>query len=389
MNTSIPILNLFIALNLFACTPQSKNEQDLTGDRNTEVRQVSESRDSVNYTVEVFAGNLEVPWSIVFTNESRILVTERPGRIRVIEDGNLQERPLKVFDDVVSDGEEGLMGLALHPDYNDNKLIYVSYAYERGSDMFVKVVQFKDDGNSLTNEKIIIDNIPALRYHAGCRIRFGPDGKLYITTGDAGEREKAQDVNNLYGKILRINPDGTIPADNPFQGNPVWSYGHRNPQGIDWYPGSDILWSTEHGPSGFDGPGGGDEVNVIVKGGNYGWPVVSHRESREGMISPVLVYTPAVAPASGMFYSSEAIPQFKNNFFFGNLRGSRIIRVVVDENDPSKVKYDESLRGIDFGRIRDIAEGPDGAIYFSTSNRDGRGNPTTGDDKIYRIVKAD
>ena len=319
-----------------------------------------------------------------------MLVTERNGRIRIINNGTLEANPLKSFDDVSSRGEEGLMGLTLDPNYENNKFIYVSYAYDSGDELEVKVIRYKDNGYELTDEKILMNNIPAERYHAGCRLRFGPDGKLYITTGDAGERELAQDVKNLYGKILRVNSDGSIPEDNPYPGNPVWSYGHRNPQGIDWYPGTDILYSTEHGPSGFDGPGGGDEVNVIVKGGNYGWPVVSHKESEEGMISPLLIFTPAVAPASGMFYDSDVIPEFKNNFFFGCLRGNTIYRIIPEESDPSRMKSFEKINGIDFtkiGRIRDVAQGPDGAIYFSSSNKDGRGDVRNGDDKIYRIVK--
>jgi glucose/arabinose dehydrogenase len=213
------------------------------------------------------------------------------------------------------------------------------------------VVRFIDEGTLLNGETIIFDNIPAARFHAGCRIRFGPDKMLYITTGDAGERKLAQDLKSLHGKILRISPDGTIPADNPFPNSPVWSYGHRNPQGIDWFPGTGILWETEHGPSGFDGPGGGDEVN----------------------------------PASGVFIKSDKIPGFKNNFLFGCLRGNGIIRVIVDENDNAKVKSYEKF-AVNYGRIRDITEGPDGFIYFSTSNRDGRGNVREGDDKIYRIM---
>ncbi len=380
----VTTLSIFLItiINLFACS-NDKPQQEVLNDEQEKVVH----SEPVDYKIEVFAENLEVPWSIVFTSPQRVLVTERPGRLRVIENGNLKETPLKVFNDVVSDGEEGLMGLTLHPDYENNKLIYVSYAYDSDDGMAVKVVQYRDEGNRLSNEKIIIDNLPALRYHAGCRIKFGPDGKLYITTGDAGERQKVQDLNTLYGKLLRLNPDGTIPEDNPYSGNPVWSFGHRNSQGIYWYPGTDILYSTEHGPSGFDGPGGGDEVNVIIKGGNYGWPLVSHENNREGMIAPVLVFTPAEAPASGMFYSSDSIAQFKNNFFFGCLRGRGIIRVEVDPDEPSKVLRYEKMSDINFGRIRDVIEGPDGAIYFGTSNMDGRGNPAKGDDKIYKITK--
>src|SRR4030095_12793811 len=343
------------------------------------------NKPNIDIKFEVFASGLEVPWSIVFTSPTRVLVNERPGRLRVIENGNLLSSPLHTFNDVSSRSEEGLMGLALDPDYNNNKIIYLSYAYEKDNTLFVKVVRFKDNGSNISDGTIILDGLPAQQYHAGCRLRFGPDGKLYITTGDAGERKFAQDLNKMHGKILRINGDGSIPADNPFPNSPVWSYGHRNPQGIDWYPGTSILWETEHGPSGFDGPGGGDEVNVIEKGKNYGWPVVSHEDSKEGMVSPLLVFTPAEAPASGVVIKSDKYPDYKNNFFFGCLRGEGIIRVIVDENDHTKVKSYEKF-ATDFGRIRDITVGPDGYIYFSSSNRDGRGKVRSGDDKIYRIL---
>jgi glucose/arabinose dehydrogenase len=381
----ITLIILFLANTVFVnCRMSSTREEYVKPDQNTGMKKDTLEK---SYEVKLVADNLYVPWSIVFTDPDRILITERNGKLRIIQDGILSEKPLKVFEEVSSNGEEGLMGLALDPDYKENKFIYLSYAYDGSDKMSVKVVRYKDEGDKLSDEKTIMDGLPAERYHAGCRLRFGPDGKLYLTTGDAGERKLAQDINTLYGKILRINPDGTIPTDNPFPDNPVWSYGHRNPQGIDWYPGTNILYSTEHGPSGFDGPGGGDEVNIIVRGGNYGWPVVSHKESKEGMISPVLEFTPAIAPASGMFYRSDSIPQFKNNYFFGCLRGSGIMRVEIDKNDPSRIISNEMLAEVNFGRIRDIAQGPDGAIYFSTSNRDGRGSIREGDDKIYKIIR--
>jgi len=373
MTINLNLIILVLILNIFSCPEkQSPLEEQQIEKKNSD------------YKIEPFVRNLEVPWSIVFTSPDRILVTERPGRLRVVENGNLNSKPLSEFSDVSSGSEEGLMGLALDPDYENNKLIYLSYAYNDG-DLNVKVVRFKDIGTNLSDEKVIFDGIPAARFHAGCRLKFGSDKKLYITTGDAGDRKFAQDLDKLHGKILRINSDGSIPNDNPFPNSPVWTYGHRNPQGIDWYPGTDILWETEHGPSGFDGPGGGDEVNVIVKGKNYGWPIVSHNDNKEGLVAPVFVFTPAEAPASGMFYKSGKIAGWKNNFFFGCLRGNGIIRVIVDEKDLSKgLSYEKFATT--YGRIRDITEGPDGYIYFSSSNLDGRGNPKDGDDKIYRIT---
>lgn len=370
---------LLLALGTFSCSRENQ-EQMRQG-------QFSKQKPLESYKIEIVAQGLFVPWSIVFTDSSRILVTERNGNLRQIKDGVLIEKPLHIFKEVSSKAEEGLMGLTLDPDYSSNLYIYISYAHEKDGDLFVKILKFKDNLEFLSDEKLIIDNIPAARYHAGCRLRFGPDNKLYITTGDATDREKAQELDRLEGKILRLNSNGSVPEDNPFPNSPIWSYGHRNPQGIDWYPGTDILFSTEHGPSGFDGPGGGDEVNVIYKGKNYGWPIVHHNEHKDGMEDPVLEFTPAVAPASGMFYKSGVIESFKNNFFFGCLRGERIIRVVVDENNPANVISFEKLKDVDFGRIRDIAEGFDGAIYFSTSNRDGRGSVRDGDDKIYRLMK--
>jgi glucose/arabinose dehydrogenase len=316
-----------------------------------------------------------------------MLFTERPGRVRVYENGKLRPEPLFTVPDVEPSGESGLMSLTLHPQFAANHFVYLSYAY-RGDGQRVRVVRYREDGKTLADPKVIIEDIPAARLHAGCRVRFGPDGKLYITTGDATQPELAQRLDSLAGKTLRLNDDGTVPGDNPFvdrkDARPeIWTYGHRNSQGIDWQPLTNLLFETEHGPSGSDGPPGGDEVNILEAGKNYGWPVIHHRQTHEGMESPLIEYTPACAPASAMFYRGSAFHDFREDFFFGCLAGMRIIRVELDDR---RVVSQENLLLNRFGRIRDVAEGPDGFIYFSTSNRDGRGSPTRDDDRIIRLV---
>lgn len=345
---------------------------------------------AAQFRVETVAAGLEVPWSIVFAPDGRIFVTERPGRVRVIEEGKLRAEPLATISDVSTGSESGLMGLALDPQFAKNHFLYLSYSYSGGSGKQARVVRFRETASGLTEPKVIIEGLPAANIHVGIRLRFGPDGKLYLSMGDTGRRELAERLDSLAGKILRLNDDGTIPADNPFVNQPgargeIWSLGHRNPEGFDWQPGTDLMFETDHGPSGFDGPGGGDELNIVERGKNYGWPAVHHTAAQAGMQSPLLEYTPAVAPASGMFYRGSAFTEFKGNYFFGNLRAKCIIRVVLDGRN---VRSQERLLENSYGRIRDVAEGPDGAIYFSTSNRDGRGSPASEDDRILRLVPA-
>jgi len=352
-----------------------------------ETTQQQSAPGQVSFRVETVVGNLQVPWSMVWAPDGRMFFTERVGRVRIYENGKLQPQPLFTVPDVEPTGESGLMSIALHPEFSSNRLLYLSYAY-KGDGQRVRVVRYRETPNGLSERKVIIDNIPAAQFHAGCRLRFGPDGKLYITTGDATERALAQQLDSLAGKTLRLNDDGTVPSDNPFVGQPntrpeVWSYGHRNAQGLDWQPGTNLMFQTEHGPSGFDGPGGGDEVNIVEKGKNYGWPVIHHTQTHPGMEAPLLEYTPACAPASATFYRGAVFPQFRGNLFFGCLRGVRIIRV---ELDGRRVVSQENLLAGKYGRIREVAEGPDGYLYFSTSNRDGRGSPATDDDRIIRLV---
>ncbi|MBA4183012.1 MAG: PQQ-dependent sugar dehydrogenase [Acidobacteria bacterium] len=376
---------ILCALFLAAChqTPTRLAENEIITSENA----VGENGKAVKFRVETVASNLEVPWAIAFAPDNQIFFTERPGRVRIIENGKLRSEPVFTVPDVEPSSESGLMDLSLHPNFAANKFVYLAYAY-RGDGKRVRVVRYKFADNKFIEPKTIIEDIPAAPNHAGTRARFGPDGKLYITTGDSTEREIAQKTDSLGGKTLRLNDDGTIPAENPFVGDKrfrpeIWTIGHRNAQGLAWQPDSNLMFQTEHGPSGFDGPGGGDEVNIVEKGKNYGWAEIHHRQIKAGMESPLLEYTPSCAPASGMFSSGKAFPEFKGNFFFGCLRGERIIRVVLDGR---KVVKQENLFEDKYGRIREIAEAPDGSIYFSTSNRDGRGNAAKEDDRILRLV---
>ncbi len=352
--------------------------------------------ESPKFEVETVATGLEVPWSIVFAPDGRIFVTERPGRIRVIEkDGTLRVKPLFVVTDVELSSETGLMGMALHPEFRDNHLLYFAYVYEQDGDKFVRVSRYKETGKSLTESKTIIDGIPAAKFHAGMRLGFSPtDKKLYITTGDATRQKNGQKLSSINGKTLRLNDDGTIPQDNPFINNKkarpeIWSYGHRNAQGMDWHPETGLMFQTEHGPSFIDGVSlfkkrtGGDEVNIVERGNNYGWAKISHKMTKKGMETPLIEYSPAVAPGSGAFYRGGAFPAFKNNFFFGALKGQSLIRLVIDGR---KIVAQEYLFKKKYGRIREVAVSPNGYIYFSTSNKDGRGDAANEDDRILRIV---
>jgi glucose/arabinose dehydrogenase len=347
-----------------------------------------QSQDGGKFRAETVASGLEVPWAFAWLPNRDLIFTERPGRVRIVESGVLKPRPLYTVPDVEPSGESGLMDISLHPDFATNGFVYLAYSYNHDGRR-VKVVRYKFTNSAFGEPKVIIDGIPGSPNHAGMRARFGPDNKLYVTTGDATDWNLAQKLDSLGGKTLRLNDDGSVPADNPFVRTAgarpeIWSYGHRNAQGLAWQPGTGLMFQTEHGPSSFEGKGsGGDEFNLVESGKNLGWPVIHHNEKRNEMISPLLEYSPACAPASGMFYNGNQFPAMKGNFFFGCLRGARIVRVVLDGR---RVVRQENLLEGTYGRIREMAEGPDGNIYFSTSNRDGRGRPAADDDRIVRLV---
>lgn len=224
--------------------------------------------------------------------------------------------------------------------------------------------------------------------HDGGRLAFGLDGMLYITAGETFHSELAQDLKSLGGKILRIKPDGQIPDDNPFKGSPVYSYGHRNPQGLSWQPGTKRLFESEHGPSGEFGHFGHDEINIIVKGGNYGWPEAIGAPGLKPYIDPIIVWEKATPPSGMTFYKGNLLSHLKGDLFVATLRSEALIRIKLDGEKVKRIErwFAKGDYEGKYGRIRDVVEGPDGALYFLTNNTDGRGTPHPGDDKIYRIV---
>ncbi|KKR87045.1 MAG: Quinoprotein glucose dehydrogenase [Candidatus Curtissbacteria bacterium GW2011_GWA1_41_11] len=314
------------------------------------------------------AKNLEVPWAIAFLPDGGILVTERPGRVRLIDkNGNLQNEPISQISAVEQFGEGGLMGIALHPEFEKNNFVYLYYTYAGDQDNTLnRVSRFTFDKKSLKDETIIVNAIPGNRFHNGGRIKFGSDGFLYITTGDSQDPSLAQDTNSLAGKILRVTENGSPAPDNPFA-NLIFTYGHRNPQGIAW-DSKGRLWETEHGNTATD------ELNLIEIGQNYGWPTIRGDQTQEGMKSPVIHSGDQTwAPAGAAFLNGS--------IFFAGLRGQALFEAKIENGKTNLVEH---LKG-QLGRLREVVVGPDNMLYITTSNRDGRGVPTSDDDKIIRL----
>jgi glucose/arabinose dehydrogenase len=316
---------------------------------------------------EIIAGSLDIPWALAFLPEGQILVTERTGQIiRVDENG--QKETVAGINEVNPVGEGGLLGLTLHPDFSQNNYLYVYYTYSGNEDQILnRVVRYTYTNNSLSENKIIVDQIPGNSNHNGGRIKFGPDGFLYITTGDAQESSLAQDTNSLAGKILRVTEEGQPAPDNPFN-NQIFTYGFRNPQGLAWI--NSQLWATDHGSS------GQDELNRIDKGNNYGWPVITGDEQREGMQAPVIQSDQETWAPAGLTVQNGIL-------YFAGLRG-RGLYVYNPESNQLNKRLDNQ-----FGRLREAILGPDGSLYLTTSNRDGRGNPGENDDLILKVNAAE
>lgn len=322
----------------------------------------------------ILAQNLDTPWALAFLPDKSILLTERAGRVQLIDtSGNLSLAA--TISSAKEIGEGGLLGITIHPQVDQNNFVYLYYTYSgNGSNTFNRVVRMTLQNKNLTDEQIILDAIPGNSNHNGGRIKFGPDNMLYIGTGDAGEPSQSQDTKTLAGKILRVTDEGKPAPGNPF-GNEVYSYGHRNVQGLTW-DGQGKLWATEHGRSGIQS--GLDELNLIESGKNYGWPDIQGNETRPGMET-------AKRNSGSTTWAPAGLTTLGDSLFFGGLRGQTLYQAIISGTSVTELKdhFPSQL-----GRIREVITGPDGMLYITTSNRDGRGTPHSFDDKVIRLNPA-
>ncbi|HXG14011.1 MAG TPA: PQQ-dependent sugar dehydrogenase [Candidatus Nitrosotenuis sp.] len=324
-----------------------------------------------NEAIKIVATNLQRPWAIAFAPD-KIFVTEKEGHIRVIESDTLLEEPLATLR-VAKVFGGGLLGITTHPDFENNHFLYVYYTYSENDILWNKVLRITESDNKIADAITIIDRIPGSQFYNGGVIKFGPDGKLYVATGLSSEfSHNTQDISSLEGKILRLNDDGTVPPDNPFAGSPVFSLGHRDPQGMAWDKNGN-LFVTEFGPT------KNDEINLVKAGQNYGWP---EQECGGEFTGPVVCYDPSIEPGGIVFYSGDKL-EYTDSLIMATLRGANLYKLDVSEDDILSQK--SILSGL--GRIRDVNQGPDGYLYVITSNTDGKGFPDKTDDKLIRILK--
>jgi glucose/arabinose dehydrogenase len=365
--------------------------------------------EKVTYKMEVVARNLETPWALAFLPDGRLLITERPGRLRIVENGKLLDEPVKGMPKVWEKQDGGLFDVEVHPDYKNNGWIYISYSETlpgwtpppppptdpnapaappagqgqgpggggrgRGPSndppSMTVIMRGRLKNNEFVDQEVLFRAPKALysqtNAHYGSRFLFDTQNHLFFTLGEKQQMMDAQDLSKPTGKILRINDDGTIPKDNPYVGQPnvwpaIWSYGHRNPQGLAWDPVTGQLWESEHGPT------GGDEINIISPKHNYGWGVVSKgiqqgitKTSEPGMDDPVTYWTPSVAPSGIAFYTGDKYPGWKNNLFVSCLAGQQLKRLEIKDG---KVLHEEQVFN-QFGRVHDVIQGPDGLLYVT------------------------
>jgi glucose/arabinose dehydrogenase len=335
--------------------------------------------DQARFRVVVLVEGLEHPWGMAFLPDGDLLITERPGRLRLVRDGALDPAPLEGVPEVYASGQGGLLDVALDPDFPTNRLIYLSYAAETDAGAGTRVARARLGEGRLEDLEVIFEGFMGSGgRHFGSRLGFDPDGYLFVTLGERGDDERAQELRDLAGKVVRLQSDGSVPDHNPFVGRAdaapeVFSYGHRNPQGLAVHPETGRVWLVEHGPL------GGDEVNVARAGVNYGWPVITYGRAysglpmgegseKEGMAQPLHYWVPSISPSGMAFYEGDAFPQWQGDLFTGGLSGELLARL---ELDGERVVEEERLLDGVLGRIRDVRVGPDGYLYLLTDESDG------------------
>ena len=336
------------------------------------------------YKFETLAEGLSFPWGVAFLSNDEILVTEKTGKLRVIKNGNLLEESISGVPDSLFKGQGGLEGIVLHPDFENNNYLYLAFSETDPINSklnTLKVIRGKLEGLSLTNVETIFKASPSRRTanHYGAKMVFLKDGTLLITSGDGfSYREMAQDLDNHFGKVIRVNDDGSIPEDNPFVSTPgakpeIWSYGHRNLQGIVINSDGSVVYEHEHGPR------GGDELNIIEKGKNYGWPAITYGidysgalispfKEKEGMEQPIKYWVPSIAPSGMTFYDGDLFPNWKGDLFISGLVPGDVRRIILKDNE---VVQEEILFN-QFGRIRNVVTAPDGSLVLATDSSKGK-----------------
>jgi len=356
---------LLVGVPLLACAPDSSTALAPEGEFRT---------DEHPFRLITLATGLEHPWGMAFLPNGGILITERPGRLRLYSGGEIDPRPIQGLPKIATTGQGGLLDVTLDPAFPSNSLVYLSYAAGGPKGVGTEVLRARLDDHRLNEPEVIFRALPKSRggRHFGSRLLFSRGGKLLITLGDRGERPQAQNLQSHPGSIIRLDPDGGIPDDNPFRGQPgsapeIYTFGNRNVQGIALRPENGQIWAHEHGPR------GGDELNILAAGNNYGWPVITYGrnygtgtqigegERKQGMVQPVHHWVPSIAPSGMSFYTGEAFPRWRGDVFLGSLKFELLVRLRLDGE--RVVTEERLLEGI-IGRIRDVRTGPDGFIYL-------------------------
>jgi len=344
---------------------------------------------SARLRVETVVGGLDTPWDLAWGPDDAIWITERGGRVSRLDPGTGNLSFLGEIPDVHETGEAGLMGMAFHPDFDAEPWIYLAHSYGEGRSVSNRLIRVRWENGRLGRPDVLVDGIPGQWNHDGSRLVFGPDGFLYMTMGDAGNRAAAHDRSSPSGKVLRLTPGGSPAPGNPF-GNAVYSYGHRNPQGIVFHPESGALYLSEHGPR------TDDEVMRVEEGADHGWPEVhgfcdgdpageDRYCARNRVVEPLVAWTPTVGISGLDYYGHTRIPGWEHSLLATSLTGESLFRLELSASGGEVVERERLFRG-EYGRLRDVLVAPDGAVYLAVSNRDGRGSPVSDDDRILRVV---